>query len=262
MFGGRMELNGVYESKDPANPTVDLDLKLIDLDVQDTYNTWAIIREYIPSVKNTEGTYSSGFNLKTGLSNNMMPRFATLTGAGDLLSSKILIRDIQVFNQLADILKMDQLKNMMIDPVNIDFEFLEGGLAVKPFDFTIGNIKADLGGTTSFDKTINYVMSMKIPREEMGDSFNDVYKSLLGNTGDLGSFLDIPYINLDVIIGGTLDNPTIRTGLKESMEDVVEDLKNKAREELEKKKEELEQKMKEEAAKYLAIAEAWHHVVT
>jgi len=254
MLGGRLTVNGVYETKVPEKPSLNFNLNIADFDIQESYNILAVMEEYVPVAKRTTGLLSSGIDIKTNLDENMLPIPRSINGIGNMFTTRIVSEDIQVFNELADILKIDRFKNMTIDPLKLDFEFIEGALMVKPFDLDLGNIKGQIGGATALDRSINYILSLEIPRDEFGDSFNEVYGSLLDQVGDIGSFINIDVVNLDVIIGGTLDNPTLRTGLKESMENIVEDLKNKAQEELEKKKEEMEQQLKEEAEKYLAAA--------
>jgi hypothetical protein len=255
-LGGRLVVNGTYDTKNVDNPEIDLVVDLEAFDVQQSYNAFALLQEYTPVLKRTDGSYSSGISIKTALDKKMRPVFSSFNSRGNLFSSNIVIEDIQVLNRVVDILKIDPFKNATIDELNLDFEFVNGALNVEPFNFNIGNVTANLGGTTALDKGINYILSLKIPKEMLGSSFNQVYQSLLGETGNVLSDIDLlKFLELDVIIGGTLSDPTIKTGLKDSMEDMVEALKNKAKEELEKKKQEAEEKLKEEAEKYIAQAQ-------
>jgi len=256
-LGGKFKVNGFYDSQNPGVPVVDMKVKIEDFDVQQSYNSFALIKEFAPVVKRTNGTYSTDFSFTSELGPDMIPVFQSILGGGELLSSKIVIEDIQVVNQIADILKMDQLKNATIDEIDLTYEFVDGKAIVNPFDFKIANINANLSGYTSLDKSINYILEMDIPRKAFGDNYTDVLGGLEG-AGDFSlENLGIDDIlSLGIIIGGTIANPEIRVGVKDAVKNVVDQIKQKAREELENKKEELEAKAREEAEKYIAEAQA------
>ena len=132
---------------------------------------------------------------------------------------------------------MDKLKNLSVDKLNFVFELVNGKLFVKPFDFTVLNIKANLGGSTSLDKSIDYVLALDIPRKEFGGAANSVLNNMVSQINKKGTNFSLgETVRVNVLIGGTLTNPTLKTGLKEAMGNVAEDLKLKAQAELTKKK--------------------------
>ena len=63
-------------------------------------------------------------------------------------------------------------------------------------------------------------------------------------------------VKMNLLMGGTVDKPTIKTDLKSTTGGIVNSIKDKAKEELDKKKQELEAKAKAEADKLKQEAEA------
>ena len=146
-----------------------------------------------------------------------------------------------------------------LDPVNfsdakLSFEFVDGRVYVEPFKVPLGKTTATIQGSNGFDETIDYLMTLAIPRDEMGGQVNHAINSLLGQAND-ASGLNLTMsdnINLNVSIGGTMLDPKIKTALAqgegENGEGGMKDaLKEKAKAELDKAKEELKKKAKEEA---------------
>ncbi|MCX6235800.1 MAG: AsmA family protein [Bacteroidetes bacterium] len=256
-LGGEMIINGSYDTHLPHHPEVDLTLNIKTLDIQQAYNTFAAVETFAPLAQKTKGLFSTSLKMKTELDSAMMPVYKSLTGGGNLLTSNIVIEDIQAMNQIANILKIDKFRNMTLDKINLSYEFIDGKVVVKPFTFKLGNIGAQIGGYTSYQGAIDYILHLQIPKSEFGNSLNAVMGNLLSNVNKLGTDITLgDIVNVDVLIGGTVTQPTVKAGLKETIGTLVDDLKKQAEEELLKKKEELENQAREEAAKYMVQAQA------
>lgn len=256
LLGGSMTLNGKYTTLVPREPALIIDMVISMFDIQSSYNTFSLMQSYLPIANMTTGDFSSQLLLSSQLDRSMMPVYSTLSGSGDFLTSKIVIEDIQVFNELANILKIEKLKNATIDKIDVSFEFVDGKVIVKPFEFNLTDIKGNLQGYTSLDQSIEYLMKLEIPADEFGSSIDDVLGSLMKDANVMGHDITVgKTIMLDVIIDGTLANPKIKVGLKDFMQNTMDAMKKKAEEELLKAKEELERKARKEAEKYMAEVE-------
>jgi len=186
-----------------------------------------------------------------------MPVYESFTGEGLLTTSTIKIQDVNSLNGIADVLKMDQLRSVDINKILMTFKFLDGKLLVDPFDLNYNNYNATIGGWTAMDQSIDYIMNLAIPREEFGSAANDVLNNLVNQANQQGANFSLgETVSLDVLIGGTLTAPKIKTNLKETGKTIVEDVKEQIQVEIEKKKEEISKEAREQAQKIIDDANA------
>ena len=253
LLDGEMNVKGKYSTKTPETPEVDFDLNMKDLDIQKSYQAFNLMKTYFPLAAKTSGTFSSKMNFQANLDKEMMPDYKTMTGGGQLSTSKISVNGLNTLQKLADLIKVDQLKNLEINKILLEFEFVDGKIITKPFDFKTGEISAKLGGWTAFDQTIDYAMNMEIPRSAIGVDANSAVNSILEKANiDGESFKSIP---LTVSIGGTLSDPKLKTGFNDTGKKIKEEVKEIVKEEIEKKKEELSMEAQEQAKKIIEDAD-------
>lgn len=256
MLNGKMLVTGAYSTKNLEKPTAEFNLDIMDFDIPKAAKTFATLGKMAPIAERTTGIFSAKFAFNTLLDNKMSPIATSINGSGTLATSKIVIENSETLNKLGETLKMDRLKKLSLDKLNISYAVADGKITTKPFDVKFGESKAKVSGSTSFDETIDYLMKMEIPRKEMGGSANSLLEGLAGTANSKGIGLKIADImKFDVMIGGTFKNPIIKTGLKDAAGNIATDLKNKATEELNKKKEELSNKAKAEANKAISDAQ-------
>jgi vacuolar-type H+-ATPase subunit H len=226
---GEMIVNGFYSTQKAEEPEVALDFRLNKLDIPSAYNHFAVMRTYLPIAKKTTGNFSANLKLETVLDKKMMPVYESMNGNGNLTTSAIEVNDLNSFVQLASALNYTDLEKLELDGIEVDFEFVNGKMAVKPFQIEYNDIKADIEGWTGFDQKIGYVMDLSIPREKLGADANQLMDNLVAEANKLGGNFTLPEnIAFDVVIEGTLTNPKVRTSLAESGNDLVE----KAKEEI------------------------------
>jgi len=248
ILDGRADLSGKFDTKIPEQPVAAIDFSIDNIDIQQAYKTFGIIEKLVPIAEKTEGTFSTNLSMHTMLDGTLDPIYKTMSGGGKLNTSSITIENVNTLSKLADLLKMPDLKRLKSDPLKLSYEFIDGRVFVEPFDLKYQDMNASLGGSTGFDQSIDYDMILTVPRERFGGQANAVLDNLVSQANDLGANFSVgETIDINVNIGGTITNPKLKTGLADGSGNVKEDLKEKAREELEKQK----QKLKEEANKEL-----------
>lgn len=249
IIGGNMNINGNYSTKDPQNPDFNLDIKLLDINIPTSYEKFALIRKYLPLAKKTDGNFSASLKLKSKLDNDMNPVYETMNGSGNLTTTKIEVKELNTLVAIANVLYFDELKNMELDKINLDFQFVNGKLITKPFDLKYKNFSGKLEGWTGLDQSIGYIMTMNIPRQELGGEANRLMEEIAKEAEKLGLDYELPdNIKVGISIGGTLSKPAIKTDLKQSGNDLVK----QAKEEMEKQ---IRKELQERADKLLAEAD-------
>lgn len=256
LMEGSMTLNGNYDVRNIKKPAVDFDIAIRDFDVTKTFNTFNTVQTLAPVGKYVKGKFSTSLKFKTELDEKMEPVLNTLTGGGKLSTNKVTLEGFEPVNKVAEALKMEKLKKQELNNLNLAYRFENGRVQVEPFDLSFAGYKTKIGGSTGFDQTIDYVMAFEIPRSEFGGQANTVLNNLVSQANAQGTGINIgEKINVNALIGGTVTNPTVKTGLKEAAKDALDDLKKRAEEELQRQKEELERKAREEADKLKQEAE-------
>ncbi len=256
LMDGSMNLSGSYDVKDIKKPLIDFDIAANDFDITKTFNTFNTVQTLAPVGKYAKGKFSSSLKFKTELNNKMEPVLTTLSGGGKLSTNKVTLEGFAPINKVADALKMEKLKKQELNNISLDFQFVNGRVQVEPFDVAFAGFKTKIGGSTGFDQTIDYVMNFEIPRSEFGGQANAVLDNLVSQANAKGAGVNVgDKINVNALIGGTVTNPTVKTGLKDAANNVMDDLKKRAEEELQKQKEALENKAREEADKLKNQAE-------
>ncbi|NQU35096.1 MAG: hypothetical protein HQ521_17865 [Bacteroidetes bacterium] len=216
--GGNMTINGSYSTIDVENPKVDFDLKMENMNIPSAYDQFAIFRNYLPLTKKTTGLFSADFNLNTLLKNDMMPDYSTMSGGGLLSTKKIVISGLNSLTEIADMLNIEQLKQLSIDDFIAHFKLEAGKLIVKPTKFNYKNIDAEIAGWTGLDQSIEYDMNIMVPRSEFGSSANKVIDDLLSQANFLGNNFSLPsIIPINISIEGTLDKPVVKTKLSDNI---------------------------------------------
>jgi vacuolar-type H+-ATPase subunit H len=205
-----------------------------------------------PLAKSAFGKYSTQMTVTGYLDEKMEPILNSLSGGGKLSTASVVIQNFEPTNKIADALKMDQFRKLALNNINVSFKFKDGRVQVEPTDIKFGDINGKVAGSNGFDQTIDYVWSMNIPRSRFGGAANAVLNNLTAQAAQQGINANIgDIINVDILIGGTVQNPTIKTNLHEKGKDAMESIKEQV-------KEKVEEKVKEvvEDAKAKASAEA------
>jgi hypothetical protein len=257
MLDGSMVMNGSYNTKDITKPGFSFDMDILNFDIQKSAKTFVTLETLAPVAKNAYGKYSVKIGINGELDGQMDPVMNSLNGQGKLATTSVVIQNFEPITKMADALKMEQYKKLVLNDVNIAFEFKDGRVVVEPFDMKLGNASARVHGSTYFDQTIDYTWNLDIPRSEFGGAANAVLTGLVSQAQTKGANINLgEMINVDVLIGGTVMNPVIKTNLKDKAAGVVSDLKDKAKEEIIKKVEEVKEKAKEEVDKKVDEAKA------
>ena len=236
---GNMTVNGTYSTVDIEKPEIDLNLKMNNLNIASAYQNFTIIKKYLPLANKTVGDFSANFKVSSILDDKMMPDYSTLNGIGDLSTSKISIEGLNSLIQIADILKLDDFKKLDLEAFLVKFQFESGKLIVKPTKFKYKNINAEMEGWTGMDQSIGYDLALEIPREEFGSEANKLLDGLLSQVNSYGTNFSLPdKIPININIGGTLSNPTIKSKLSDNAgSSATEVVKVKVEEEIDKQKE-------------------------
>ena len=213
MLNGNLIMNGAYNTANPAKPSVDLNLRISDIDIHSAYNAFSFIKQSLPIAMNCNGKISTTMKFSSDLDKEMSPIMTTANGSGNLSTKGFVLNDNPAMTQLANLLKNDELSRLSISNLKIDFKIEQGNIIVEPFTTNIAGNPTTFSGSQTVDGKLDYTMSMNIARKYFGKDINNVLKAIPGVN-------NIQSLDVDVKLGGTLDKPTITPDLSKALKKI------------------------------------------
>ena len=135
----------------------------------------------------------------------MSPVMTTANGGGYLESKGILINDNPAMNQLASVMKNDELSRLSISKLKIDFKLENGNIIVEPFKTSFAGNPVTIYGNQTVDGQLDYTLSMNI---------DNLLKSIPGSD-------NIKNLDIDAKVEGTLSKPVIKPDLSKAIKAVT-----------------------------------------
>ena len=213
MLNGNLIMNGAYNTANPVKPSVDLNLRITDIDIHSAYNAFSFIKQSLPIAMNCNGKISAAMKFSSDLDKEMSPIMTTANGGGSLSTKGFVLNDNPAMTQLANLLKNDELSRLSISNLKIDFKIEQGNIIVEPFTTNIAGNPTTFSGSQTVDGKMDYTMSMNIARKYFGKDIDNVLKAIPGAN-------NIQSLDVDVKLGGTLDKPTITPDLSKALKKI------------------------------------------
>lgn len=254
MLSGKIIVNGSYSTQNLKSPAVDFDLDIQKFGLAQSFDAFNTVKKLAPIAESAKGAFSTSLKFVCLLDEKMEPVMNSLTGGGKLKTHQVVLDGSKTLKKAAKELKNDKYAKLNLDDANISYEFKDGRVFVDPFDIKWADSKANVSGSNGFDNTLDYLVKMDIPSKDLGSAFSEASSVLSKQAKSSGLNIGSgDRVEMDLKIGGTTDDPSIKPVLAGAKGD---NLKDAAKAELEKQKAELEKRAKEEAAKLKKQAEA------
>jgi len=256
LLNGQAVMNGSYETTDAVHPVLGYSLRLDGIDIPASFSYLPMVEKLVPIARRITGNLSGSISLNTMLGDNLVPLWNTISGKGNISTSPLEVGNVNTLNNLADNLKMDNLRQIQLGKVALSFNIMDGVMNVKPFDFNAGKIPMNLSGFTSVSQEIGYTLNMKVPRSLMGEQANQVIDGLLQGASKYGvDYKPGEYVNLEALIDGTISDPKIKLNLAGMGDDLKSTVVNEVKEQVGKVVEDTKNQAKQEASKILEEAD-------
>ncbi len=228
---GQIVINGSYSTKlNKKKPDIAFTYDVKNVDIQKTFTTFNTVQKLLPVGQCLSGKVSSVFSLNGQLGENMTPDMASLIGGGNLLIVQGVLSKFQPVSKVAQTLNISQLQqDYPLKDLKGIFEFANGKLLIKPFKVKMKDIDMEIGGFNGYDKSIDYTVNMKIPRAMLGSQGNGLIDNLAAQAAGKGMPVKVAdIVNLQVKLGGFINDPTVKTDLKQAAGNLALDLKTQA----------------------------------
>jgi len=240
-LGGNFAMNGSYDTQIPEDPKFDFGIDIDSLSIQKAYESFNTVKVMAPIAEKVNGFFSTDFQLKGNLTNEMMPEYSTITGGGIIKILNAAVTDSRLISGITNITKLNDTDQVTLKDVVLNAEIKDGRIHFEPFNFNMGNIDTRVVGSNGIDGSLKYDVRLAIPAGEVGEAINNAIASLTGTTSK-GSTL---MVNLNV--GGSYDDPNFKLGKSETQEDAgpAQQVKETVKEEVAEKTEEVKDQVRE-----------------
>ncbi|WP_114748723.1 AsmA-like C-terminal region-containing protein [Pleomorphovibrio marinus] len=211
-LGGDFAFNGSYDSRDISQPLFDFTFDVKALSIQESFKTFNTVQTLAPIAQHLTGNFTTKFSLSGLLGQDMMPVLSSLDGKGLINLAETSIRDSQLIRGITSISRLNDTGTINLRPFTLRLDIEDGMLMVPPFDVRLWDYPTNIQGSTGFNGSINYLVSMQVPAEKLGSSINNLV------SGITGSDLKGTMIPLAFNIGGTYSSPRIGLASGENLE--------------------------------------------
>jgi hypothetical protein len=213
-LGGRVGMDGFYETLDPMQPTFAMDLVMDSLDVAGASAAFLTVRTLAPVARYARGTFSSTLSLSGALGQDMAPQLDVLDGNGSLATSRVAIEGFPMLDRLAETLQLQRLSNPTVEAIRSSIRIQGGRLFVDPFQVGVGGLAMTVSGSNGIDQSVDYTLGLQVPRAGFAES---ALTSLASRAGPLGAGLAaVDPVRVATRVTGTVTQPSLNVGLGET----------------------------------------------
>lgn len=244
LLDGRLVTTGSYNSENIKNPEADFLFQMDNIDITKTFESFESVQRLAPFAKYCNGRINLILDFTTTLDYFMNPVYNTLNGNGGFSSQSIEIKNNKLFSSLGEKTKIKSLQQPALKDVDVQFTIEDGNIIIEPTTFNMNGSEASVQGTTNLDKTINYQIGMNVPKNTANSLLNKVADNELSDN-----------LKIYATIGGTIDDPKI-TGFNSSITDAVKDKIEDLKDELSEKALQYIEEIDEKAEKLVENAKA------
>ncbi len=216
VFGGRIGFAGQVDTSKKI-PTFDMDVDMSKLNLANSFQSFDMLQKMTPIASALTGIFSSKIKLGGNLKNDLTPNLNSLKGLANatIVEAKVNSENnklLSKFNSKASFIDLDKLN---LHDVTANFNFEDGKVKVKPFDFKLNDdIAVKVQGGHSFDAGLAYNLGLDLPAKYLGNEAGNLLSSLSG------SDLKTTKVNVPVSLGGTFKNPKVGLDMKGAISDL------------------------------------------
>ncbi len=229
---GDIHIDGTYstlESRDYPEFALTYDVK--GLDIQKTFLAFNSIRRIIPVAKFISGNINAHMSLSGRLDDDMATDLRSLEGEGNVELLAGTLKNFDPLDKISQSLDIAELKDIPLKDTKADFSFKNSRVVVNPFVLHAKDIEMDIYGTHGFDQSLDYAISLKVPRSQLGSKGKMFVKNVVTQAAEKGIPVKLKdEVSLDVKMIGTINSPDVKTDMDSVVDMAASDLKKEVNE--------------------------------
>ncbi len=222
-LGGSFVTNGSYNPTNVAAPTFDFDLNITNVGVSEAYKTFNTVQSLMPVAQNLTGNFSTGFNIKGLLGQDMMPVMTSLSGGGLIKLIDAALQNAELIDKLKSLLKLNNLSNQLKD-IDLQGKVENGRFYVQNTPFKLGDIASSIQGSNGLDGSLEYLLEVNVPKGRLGSEISSKLDQYVGT-----NMAAKDNVKLLINIGGNYKSPSFALA-KGTADDIKQEFKEKIEE--------------------------------
>jgi len=229
---GALVIDGTYStSEHGANPEIAFTYDVKGLDIQKTFFAFNTVRKLMPVAKYMAGNLDAHMTLNGRLHDDMTPDLQTLQGEGEVLLPAASLKDFGPLDKLSQSLDIAELKDVPLRDVKADFSFKSSKVLVAPFPVHANNMDMQIGGSHGFDQSLDYDISLKVPRSQLGSKGSMFVKNVVVQAADKGIPVKLDdAVSMNIRMNGTFTSPEVKADMDAVVDNAATDLKKEVNE--------------------------------
>jgi vacuolar-type H+-ATPase subunit H len=256
---GTINLSGTADPREEYMK-VDASVQLDGLDIPTAYEKVISVERLVPMARYCRGTANLTMHYSSLMDEKLTPVYGTIDAEGRVFTEGLQIYNLQGFVNINDLVRNEKIRRMAPDEVEIDFTIRNGRVQVAPFDVDFDDSRITVGGSHGIDHSLDYLVDMDIAKKDLGPGALSMVNSMTFMAKAAGlKVVESDFVNVKATITGTFEKPILKTDLSGNMgtgASVGEQLRNRAKEEIESIEEEVRGKASQRADQIIADAEA------
>ena len=260
VLGGWINLKGSADTRGEFLK-VDASVQVDGLDIPTAYEKLVSVERLVPMAGYCRGSANLDMRYSSLMDHTLTPLYGSINATGKVFTEGLQINNLQGFVNVNELVKNEKMRRLAPDEVEIEFTIRNGRVQIAPFDIDFDDSKVTVGGSHGIDHSLDYLVDMNIAKKDLGSGALMMVNNmtLMARAAGL-KVIDSDYVKVKATITGTFEKPKVKTDLSGNMGgsggSVREQLRTKAKEEIETAEQELRQEASQRAGKIIADAEA------
>ncbi len=227
IFGGDVAFSGNVSTQN-TTPTFDMSLDLQKIDIDESFGKLSLLKYVAPIAKALDGNLNTKLQLKGNLKEDFTPDLTTLAGSAlaQVLTAEVNPEKTPLLSKLGEQITFLNLDKLSLKDVTTAFDFSDGQIIVKPFDFDVKGIKVTASGAHGLDKNLNYKASLDVPAKYLGSEVTKLLSKLDPSEADKMT------VNVPVGISGSFTAPKVDLNTKAAISELTNKIIQKQKETL------------------------------
>jgi hypothetical protein len=213
---GRITMKGIYDPRDSAAPTFDLNLDISELSIAKAFQSLETVKAFAPIASEITGRVNSNLNFSGILGQNMIPVLSSLDVVGILKVAEAALKESQILKSVTSLTHLKTPSSLQLKNLNIPIKIEHGTMEVKPFDLKLWDYQTTIQGGAGFDGSMNYLLNMLVPAGQFGAQANTLLAAISGTEANESTLIPVS-INLS----GTYKQPKISLAGGNSIETLL-----------------------------------------
>ncbi|MDO6800894.1 AsmA-like C-terminal region-containing protein [Wenyingzhuangia sp. 1_MG-2023] len=227
VFQGAISIDGFVDTK-PNTTEYDFDMKLKQVDIASAFNGMGMLQKIAPIIAAFNGHFDSDFDIKGVLGSDFMPDLSQLTGAAftNLQVDKIDASQNKFLSLAESKMSFLDFDKTDLKDLTAKVSFENSKVNVQPFTLNYKDIPVTIGGSHSFDNTMDYNLTLDLPAKYLGKEASSLVSKLSGSDQEN---IRVP---LSVKVGGSITSPTVVPNMSSAISSLTKATLNKQKENL------------------------------